>query len=125
LFINHDISSNTRSHHGPNECYGNKIHACAINHIQVDSFQQDNTRETLTIEYINCLMTDVFNDVQFDSFARRCAQQVKVQKFDSILQCANATEGSKYLQQMGDLTNKLMNPLQSVPTITVREVSLC
>lgn len=21
--------------HGPNECYGNKVHACAIEHIQV------------------------------------------------------------------------------------------
>lgn len=22
-------------HHGPNECYGNKVHSCAIEHIQV------------------------------------------------------------------------------------------
>jgi len=108
-------------HHGPNECYGNKIHACAINHIQVDSFQQDNTRESLIVEYINCLMTGVFPDQPFEPFARRCATAVQVKTSDSILNCANSTEGSKYLEQMGELTHKLQDPLKSVPTITVRE----
>lgn len=105
----------------PIQCYGNKIHACAINHIQVDSFQQENTRESLIIEYVNCLMTGVFPDQPYAQFARRCAKDVMVKTFDSIEACANSTEGSKYLEQMGEVTFKLMDPLKNVPTITVRE----
>lgn len=97
------------------------MHACAINHIQVDSFQQDNTRETLVVEFINCLMTNVFPDQAYDQFARRCAKDVQLKTFESILTCANSTEGSKYLEQMGEITHKLQEPLKSVPTITVRE----
>lgn len=103
------------------QCYGNKLQACAINHIQVDSFQQENTRETLIVEYINCLMTNVFADQAYGPFARRCATAVGVKTFDSIEACANSTDGSKYLEQMGEMTHKLMDPLKSVPTITVRE----
>lgn len=87
----------------------------------MDSFQQENTRETLIVEYINCLMTGVFPDQPFEPFARRCATAVQVKTFDSILNCANSTEGSKYLEQMGEATHKLQDPLKSVPTITVRE----
>lgn len=101
--------------------FSSQVQACAINHIQVDSFQQENTRETLIMEYINCLMQGVFPDQPYDEFARRCADETKVQKFDSILNCANSTEGSKYLEQMGEFTYKLQNPLKNVPTITVRE----
>lgn len=66
-------------------------------------------------------MTGVFPDQPYDQFARRCAKDVQVKTFDSILNCANSTEGSKYLEQMGEMTNKLQDPLKSVPTITVRE----
>lgn len=111
-------------HHGPNECYGNKMHACAISHIQVDSFQNEHTRETLIVDYINCLMTiGNFQNQQFAIFARNCAEQVGVKKFDSIENCANSTEGSKLLEDMGEKTNKLENPLKSVPTVTIREVT--
>jgi hypothetical protein len=103
------------------QCYGNKIQACAIDHIQVNSHQNEHTRETLTVEYINCLMSGVFPDQSYESFARRCAENVHVKNFESILKCANETEGSKLLQQMGDATKKLMDPLKSVPTITIRE----
>lgn len=103
------------------QCYGNKIQACAIEHIQVDSFQREHTRESLTVEYINCLMTGVFPEINYVEFARECAEKTQVKNFDSIYKCANETEGSKLLQQMGDATFKLMNPLKSVPTITIRE----
>lgn len=43
-------------HHGPNECYGNKVHACAIEHIQANSYQVEFTRESLTLDFINCMM---------------------------------------------------------------------
>ncbi len=110
-------------HHGPNECVGNKYHACAISHIQVDSFQNEHTRETLIVDYINCLMTIGNFQTQFSQFARNCAETVGVKKFESIDQCVNTTEGSKLLEDMGEKTNKLEDPLRSVPTITIREVN--
>lgn len=66
-------------------------------------------------------MTGVFPDEPYTQFARRCAKQVQVKTFDSIEACANSTEGSKYLEQMGEITQKLQDPLKSVPIITVRE----
>lgn len=75
----------------------------------------------MVLEYINCLMTGVFPDQPYEQFARRCAKDVQVKNFESILTCANNTEGSKYLEQMGEMTQKLQDPLKSVPTITVRE----
>jgi interferon, gamma-inducible protein 30 len=89
----------------------------------VDSFQQENTRETLIVEYINCLMSkrSAFQDQPYALFARNCATEVELKTFDSILNCANSTEGSKYLETMGEITHKLQDPLKSVPTITVRE----
>jgi interferon, gamma-inducible protein 30 len=66
-------------------------------------------------------MTGVFPDQPYAAFAQRCARDVQVKNFDSIIGCANTTEGSKYLEQFGEMTHKLQDPLKSVPTITVRE----
>uniref|UniRef100_U5ENG0 Putative gamma-interferon inducible lysosomal thiol reductase-like protein n=1 Tax=Corethrella appendiculata TaxID=1370023 RepID=U5ENG0_9DIPT len=108
-------------HHGPNECFGNKVHACAIEHIQVDSFQHEHTRETLILEYVNCLMKLAqFKDAAFPG--KRCAQEVGVKNWDVIEQCANSTEGSKLLQKNGDLTIALQNSaLTNVPTIAFKQ----
>lgn len=66
-------------------------------------------------------MTADFQDQPYAAFAARCADKTHVKMFDSILKCANDTEGSKLLEQAGEMTFKLMEPLKSVPTITVRE----
>lgn len=66
-------------------------------------------------------MQGVFPDQPYEQLAKRCADDVRVKTFDSIRDCANSTEGSKYLEQMGEITFKLQDPLKSVPTITVRE----
>lgn len=107
-------------HHGPNECYGNKIHSCAIEHIQVNSYQNQYTKESLTLEYVNCLMqlTKNFPDQIFPG--KRCAQQLNLENWEVIESCANQTEGSKLLQKNGELTQVLNPPLTSVPTITFR-----
>lgn len=62
-----------------------------------------------------------FPDQPYAQFARNCARDVQVKTYDSIEACANSTEGSKYLETMGEITHKLQEPLKSVPTITVRE----
>jgi len=107
-------------HHGPNECFGNKIHSCAIEHIQVNSYQNQHNRESLTLEYVTCLMqsTKNFPDQLFPG--KRCAQQVGLENWEVIEACANQTEGSKLLQKNGELTTILNPPLTSVPTITFR-----
>uniref|UniRef100_A0A6M2E2F4 Putative gamma-interferon-inducible lysosomal thiol reductase n=1 Tax=Xenopsylla cheopis TaxID=163159 RepID=A0A6M2E2F4_XENCH len=104
-------------HHGPNECYGNKVHACALNHIQVDSFQQRHDRESLILTYINCLMENSNLNPSNVFPTQLCAQRTGVQQYESIVNCANGTEGSSLLAAHGEKTDKLSPPLTSVPTI--------
>lgn len=40
----------------------------------------------------------------------------------AVQQCANGTDGMKYLEEYGDLTGKLSPPISSVPTVVFNEV---
>lgn len=107
-------------HHGENECYGNKVHACAIQHIQGNSYQPDISREDLTLNYVNCLMhLAQLKDGAFPT--KRCADEMKIDQWQQIIDCANSTEGSQLLKQHGDTTKKLQDPLKSVPTIAFKQ----
>uniref|UniRef100_A0A182SZ30 Gamma-interferon inducible lysosomal thiol reductase n=1 Tax=Anopheles maculatus TaxID=74869 RepID=A0A182SZ30_9DIPT len=107
-------------HHGENECYGNKVHACAIQHIQGNSYQPTISKEDLTLEYVNCLMHRAqLKDGAFPT--KRCADEVKIDQWQAIMDCANSTEGSQLLKQHGDVTNKLQSPLKSVPTVAFKQ----
>lgn len=68
------------------------------------------------MDYLN------FKDNPFTVHSRKCAEKTQVKKYESIEMCANSTEGSQLLQEMGERTDKLEKPLKSVPTITIREV---
>lgn len=105
-------------HHGPNECYGNKVHSCAIQHIQVNSYQNDHTRESLILEFINCLMKAGKNFPDNIYPGERCARETRVNNWETIHQCANSTDGSILLKKNGELTNAFQMPLKSVPSIT-------
>lgn len=108
-------------HHGPNECYGNKVHACAIENIQTNSYRQDHTRESLVLAYVDCLMAlgrDPIYPIE------RCAKEVDYAPWEVIRDCANSTTGSKILQRYGDETDNFQKPLVSVPTIEFSSVSL-
>lgn len=91
---------------------------------KVNSYQNQFTRESLTIEYVNCLMalTKNFPDQLFPG--KRCAQEFHLENWEVIEACANTTEGSKLLQKNGELTEALKPSLTSVPTITFRYVSI-
>ncbi|XP_052869396.1 GILT-like protein 1 [Anopheles cruzii] len=107
-------------HHGENECYGNKVHACAIQHIQGNSFQPNISREDLTLDYVNCLMARAqLKDGEFPT--KICADVVKIEQWQTIEECAKSTEGSQLLKQHGETTNKLQNPLTSVPTVAFKQ----
>ncbi|XP_031617056.1 GILT-like protein 1 [Contarinia nasturtii] len=103
--------------HGPNECYGNKVQACAIQHIQVNSYQNSKTKESLTLDYVKCLMQTwiTFKDNVYPG--ARCAKELQLANWNVIEECANSTEGSKLLQDYGVRTQQLNPPLDSVPTI--------
>lgn len=107
-------------HHGPNECYGNKVHACAIEHIQGSSYEPNNTRDVLTLTYVNCLMERA--QLKSGEFpGESCARDTDIRNWENIAACANDTEGSDLLRKAGDETNKLQKPLASVPTVAFRQ----
>jgi hypothetical protein len=106
--------------HGPNECYGNKLHACALAHIQVDSYQKKHTRESLSLEYVTCLLVGAEASQEAPIPGERCAQELELKNWDVIKQCANGTEGSKLLQTHGETTHNLKPELTFVPTIVIK-----
>ncbi|CAD6993531.1 GILT-like protein 1 [Ceratitis capitata] len=103
--------------HGPDECYGNKVYACAIEHIQDNSYQIEHTRESLTLDFINCLMKagKNFDDNVYPGV--RCARESSISNWENIQQCANSTEGSHLLKKQGEITQKFQNPISKVPTV--------
>lgn len=108
-------------HHGPNECYGNKVHACAIEHIQANSYQVEFTRESLTLDFVNCLMRAGKNFPDNVYPGQRCATENHVNNWENIKTCANTTDGSILLRKAGETTQRLKEPLTSVPTILFNE----
>lgn len=105
------------------ECHGNKVHSCAIDKIQVDSFQSKDTRESKTLDYVNCLMRAGNNFADSVYPSKKCARELELHNYESIESCSNNTEGSQLLQKYGELTSSLKPALTSVPTITFRNVS--
>jgi len=112
---------NFRCHHGPNECYANKVHACAIEHIQASSYQVEYTRDSLILEFINCMMKVGKNFPDNVYPGERCARENRISIWENIQQCANSTEGSALLKKHGEATNMFMNPLITVPTVTFQQ----
>jgi len=108
-------------HHGVNECYGNKVHACAIEHIQANSYQTEFTRESLTLDFINCMMMAGKNFPDNVYPGARCARDNHISTWENIQQCANSTEGSQLLKKHGEITNQFQNPLLSVPTVVFKQ----
>lgn len=89
----------------------------------MDSFQNAYTRESKTLEYINCLMLKDNNFADALYPGKKCAMQSQLTNWNIIEACANNTEGSKLLQTNGELTNTLHPSLTSVPTVTFRHVN--
>ncbi|XP_069693930.1 uncharacterized protein [Periplaneta americana] len=99
-------------HHGPKECYGNIVHACAVKHFSVPDDR---------IAYVGCLMTTVDTKLTSnDSFPLEpCGKTGKFPlDVEKIKRCVNA-EGLSLLSEMGNKTAKLSPPLSSVPAVAV------
>ncbi|KAL9922109.1 gamma-interferon-inducible lysosomal thiol reductase 1 [Glossina fuscipes fuscipes] len=108
-------------HHGPNECYGNKVHACAIEHIQASSYQTEYTRESLILNFIHCMMKAGKNFPDNVYPGAKCARESHVSTWENIQQCANSTDGERLLMAHGQTTNAFQNPLISVPTVVFKD----
>lgn len=84
-------------HHGPEECRGNKIHACAIDKIGNVTQPSDGFGyNTVTLDYINCLMEKVDrsnrSDVKFPT--TECGGKVeKVRNVNEIETCSEHSTG--------------------------------
>lgn len=50
---------NFECHHGPNECYGNKVQACAISKLDTMRPSENLGYNKVTVAFINCLMAQV------------------------------------------------------------------
>lgn len=104
-------------HHGPNECYGNKVHSCALQHIQANSYETEHTRESLILDFVTCLMRAGKNFPDNKYPGEKCARENHINNWEVIATCANSTEGNQLLKKNGELTQVFQNPLESVPSV--------
>ncbi|KAL0851237.1 hypothetical protein ABMA28_007081 [Loxostege sticticalis] len=80
--------------HGPKECYGNKLHACALDIIA-------NATEALLFNA--CMMPLKSNDESAD----KCGQEMNIE-VDSIKKCANSKKGLDLLVHYGEESKKIV-----------------
>ncbi|KAK4878551.1 hypothetical protein RN001_011057 [Aquatica leii] len=115
-------------HHGPYECQGNKIQACALHEIETTSPKQaEQGFNPTTLRFINCLMdktekkTDPTGADQYTFPIKNCSEINHIQNYAGIENCAQHTTGSKYLLDLGIKTKKFQENLVSVPTIVFND----
>ncbi|RZC35814.1 GILT domain containing protein [Asbolus verrucosus] len=105
-------------HHGPAECNGNRLQACAIRIIDGGKKTEGLGYNKITTGFINCLMDKVKPDGNNTVFpTQECATINHVPDYKGIENCANHPDGSRYLNDVGVLTAALNPPLTGVPTI--------
>ncbi|XP_046982049.1 gamma-interferon-inducible lysosomal thiol reductase-like [Schistocerca americana] len=92
--------------HGPTECQGNKIHACAAVIVQ-DKEQQ--------LRFVECMIR---NDTVPEAAGQECASKLNI-TWRPILQCSRGLEGTGLLKRCGDATHSLDPSLTFVPTVTL------
>lgn len=91
--------------HGPMECSGNMLHACAIKYIR--------SQDTL-VEFIKCMMTDSYEVNR----GQKCADELELD-YKPINTCFKSLEGQKLLASYGDDTHSLRPKISFIPTVVV------
>ncbi|XP_063821041.1 GILT-like protein 2 [Ostrinia nubilalis] len=79
--------------HGPEECYGNKLHACALDII---------ANGTEAMLFNACMMAQRSNDTSADN----CGERMSI-KVDSIKECAKSQKGTDLLVHYGEESKKV------------------
>ncbi|XP_030759505.1 GILT-like protein 1 [Sitophilus oryzae] len=109
-------------HHGPNECYGNKIQACALKLIDGGRRTEGLGYNKVATSFVNCLMEKASQKTDPNSYpTKECAESNQVTNLNIIENCAGHTDGSNYLANLGSLTKALQDPLKSVPTVVFNQ----
>ncbi|XP_063395230.1 gamma-interferon-inducible-lysosomal thiol reductase-like [Cydia fagiglandana] len=92
--------------HGEKECYGNKLHACAIDILK-------NTTRSVT--YISCMMSGQReNSGSNDNGATRCGKKMGINA-EKIIKCAKGKKGEELLEYYGKETDKDVPDREGVP----------
>ncbi|XP_040573344.1 GILT-like protein 1 isoform X3 [Lepeophtheirus salmonis] len=89
--------------HGPTECLGNMVHACAIQYVELP----------ILADYINC-MTKISEDPI--NAGKTCSESLSL-PWTKIQKCVSTLEGEILLAQYGEITHALTPKLTSVPTV--------
>lgn len=89
----------------------------------MNSYQNTKTRESVTLDYVTCLMQNALNFKDSIFPGGRCAHDLQLPNWNVIEECANSTQGSKLLQKYGVMTGTLAKPID-IPVITFNHVSL-
>ncbi|XP_068625137.1 gamma-interferon-inducible lysosomal thiol reductase-like [Battus philenor] len=93
----HDGKYQFKCQHGPKECYGNKLHACAIDLLN---------NETQALLFNSCMMTPRNNSRgSDDESADRCGEKQDID-VTTIKECAKGDRGSQLLKHYGDESKK-------------------
>ncbi|XP_052750762.1 GILT-like protein 1 isoform X2 [Galleria mellonella] len=97
-------------HHGPNECYGNKVQSCIL--------KDRSLADTDKMELVICLMSQASPDKSLDT----CLNQINKQsESEKLTRCANGEQGDGLLATYGDKTDAVQRPLAFVPTVIINE----
>ncbi|XP_063370682.1 gamma-interferon-inducible lysosomal thiol reductase-like [Cydia amplana] len=96
--------------HGEKECYGNKLHACAI----------DELKDIRVAEpYISCMMNGTGGgDGSTDKDATKCGDLMKIDSMP-IMVCAKGKKGEELLEYYGKETDKMADKIDGVPFVFI------
>lgn len=92
--------------HGPEECMGNMIHACAIKHVK-DS--------RVLNKLIGCMMQD---NRDLKANGEKCSMLNNI-NWKLIETCLDSKEGGELLALVGDDTNSLTPRITFIPTVQI------
>ncbi|XP_063391287.1 GILT-like protein 2 [Cydia fagiglandana] len=96
--------------HGEKECYGNKLHACAID--QLKDIQK-------AAYYITCMMNGTWGGAgSTDKDATKCGEQMKIDS-KPIKECAKGKKGEELLEYYGKETDKA--GIDGTPYVLINE----
>jgi interferon gamma-inducible protein 30 len=107
-YPNHDFNPYFQCQHGPNECYGNKAHACVI----------DMTKSTRpTLNFIKC-MFEADNWKQTQITSQKCGERLNL-NMTHLNGCIEGPEGDRLLLVYSYRTFNLEPQHKSVPWIII------
>merc|ERR1719348_541714 len=112
-FTANDQSWDFTCQHGPNECWGNKIQACALKYVSDDYL----------FPLINCMMMNNINaGVEVSATACLSATGLGNSTSEEVMGCSKGTEDSTLLHDLGVETHDLQPALTYVPWILFNDV---